>query len=307
MTDNEFILFDRLAKIRSTITKYGEEQFSISFSGGKDSCVLSALVDEALPGNRIPRVYANTGIEYKVMVDFVKELQAKDDRIVIIQPSVPIKPMLEKEGYPFKSKFHSAYVFSYQQRGGFTNVTLEYARAGNPKNKKLRNDLLCPQCLLYQFSDENKLKISDKCCLRIKEEPMIAHSRANGIHWNITGIMRSEGGRRSQARCTVFAKSKNGINRFNPLSVITKEWEEWYIAERNIQLCPLYYPPYNFERTGCKGCPFAIDLQRNLDILAQYFPAERRQCEIIWKPVYDEYRRLGYRLRKDDGQISLFD
>ena len=26
---------------------------------------------------------------------------------------------------------------------------------------------------------------------------------------------------------------------------------------------------------------------------------ELLECEIIWKPVYDEYRRIGYRLRKD--------
>ena len=72
MTENEFLLEDRIAKIRSTIEKYGEEKFYVSFSGGKDSTVLSALIDMALPGNKIPRVYANTGIEYKLILDFVK-------------------------------------------------------------------------------------------------------------------------------------------------------------------------------------------------------------------------------------------
>lgn len=62
MTDNEFILFDRLTKIRETINKYGEDTFYLSFSGGKDSTVLHHLLDEALPGNRIPRVYSNTGL-----------------------------------------------------------------------------------------------------------------------------------------------------------------------------------------------------------------------------------------------------
>ena len=62
MTDNEFLLQDRLQKIRQIINKYGEENFYISFSGGKDSTVLSALVDMAVPENKIPRVYANTGI-----------------------------------------------------------------------------------------------------------------------------------------------------------------------------------------------------------------------------------------------------
>lgn len=70
---------------------------------------------------------------------------------------------------------------------------------------------------------------------------------------------------------------------------------DWYAMTRRIRLCELYYPPYLFERTGCKGCPYNIDLQRELDAMDE---SERRQCEIIWEPVYREYRRIGYRLKK---------
>jgi 3'-phosphoadenosine 5'-phosphosulfate sulfotransferase (PAPS reductase)/FAD synthetase len=70
--DNEFLLMDRIQKIQQVIGKYGEENFYLSFSGGRDSTVLSALLDMALPGNTIPRVYANTGIEYQLILDFVE-------------------------------------------------------------------------------------------------------------------------------------------------------------------------------------------------------------------------------------------
>ena len=113
MTDNEFLLEDRLQKIRQIINKYGEENFYISFSGGKDSTVLSALVDMALPENKIPRVYANTVIELNMIRDFVFDMAKTDDRVVIIKPSVPVKNMLEKDGYPFKSKEHSKIVDIY--------------------------------------------------------------------------------------------------------------------------------------------------------------------------------------------------
>ena len=73
MTENEFILQDRLGVIRDTINKYGEENFYISFSGGKDSTVVHHLVDMALPDNKIPRVFSNTGIEYNAIVEFVRE------------------------------------------------------------------------------------------------------------------------------------------------------------------------------------------------------------------------------------------
>ena len=73
MTENEFLLQDRLNVIRDTINKYGEENFYLSFSGGKDSTVVHHLLDMALPENKIPRVFSNTGIEYNAIVEFVRE------------------------------------------------------------------------------------------------------------------------------------------------------------------------------------------------------------------------------------------
>lgn len=73
MTENEFMLSDRITKIKSMNDLYDlEHNAYISFSGGKDSTVLSHLIDEALPDNKIPRVYLNTGIEYKDIVAFVE-------------------------------------------------------------------------------------------------------------------------------------------------------------------------------------------------------------------------------------------
>lgn len=289
MTENEFILADRIAKIKSTIEKYGEENFYISFSGGKDSTVLSFLVDIALPGNKIPRVYANTGIEYKMILEFVEREKKREHpwELIVLKPSVPIKLMLEKEGYPFKSKEHAAVVASYQ--------------GGNKDGKWIKNYLektgrfALPEQLRYQFTDECTLKISDKCCERLKEGPLREWQKNNKKPYSIVGIMRDEGGRRSSANCMAFIGNK--LKKFQPLALITKEWEDWFIKEYNIELSKIYYPPYNFTRTGCKGCPFNPNIQKDLDVLEQFFPQERKQCEIIWKPVYNEYRRIGYRLK----------
>lgn len=66
MTENEFMLADRIAKIQSINQQFNlENNAYLSFSGGKDSTVLHYLLDEAIPGNKIPRVFINTGIEYK--------------------------------------------------------------------------------------------------------------------------------------------------------------------------------------------------------------------------------------------------
>ena len=290
--------------------KYGEENCCISFSGGKDSTALSRLVDEALPGNKIPRVYANTGIELNMIRDFVFSLKEKDDRIVVIKPSVPIIPTLEKVGYPFKSKEHSQRFREFKNSKKELKHVLRYLGLYKRPNDtdEIVKRYMCPKVLRYQFTEEfkeNGLNISDQCCVKMKEEPIRSWQIENNRKLTITGLMGDEGGRRNNAPC--LSNKTDGITNFNPLIVATKSWEDWFISEYNIQICDIYKPPYNFDRTGCKGCPFNKNVQRELDTLEEFFPEERRQCEIIWKPVYDEYRRIGYRLKKLDDceQIAL--
>ena len=299
--DNEFLTFDRIIKIRSIVEKYGEDKCYISFSGGKDSVTLSHLVDLAVPGNNIPRVYANTGIELNAVRDFVLELQRTDPRIEIIKPSVNIKTALERDGYPFKSKEHSMYVDIYQRNGLCKTVD----RYLNPEES--RKTFGCPDMLRYQFTPEFKLKCSKKCCYNMKEKPMEDYAKAHNRPIAFIGLLGDEKGGRNNAKCLVDA---NFGKHFQPLTAVDHEWEEYFIKKENIKLCKLYYPPYNFKRTGCKGCCYNIELQKDLDVLAQYFPNERKQCELIWGPVYEEYRRLGYRLKRKGqikGQLSIFD
>lgn len=298
---NEFILMDRVQKIKQIINQYGEENFYLSFSGGKDSTVLSALVDMALPENKIPRVYANTGIELHMIRDFVYTMAKADDRVIILKPFVSIKQTLEKYGYPFKSKIHSKCVNLYQ-----TDPSKKMWQGYTGQRPEQWHTRTCPKKLMYQFTEENKLRISDLCCVKMKEEPLLKWSKDNDRNIVITGIMKEEGGRRTQSTCLQFIGKK--LKKFQPLVAATKEWENWFIKEYEINICDIYKSPYNFDRTGCKGCPFNINLQKELDVLEKYFPSERKQCEIIWKPVYDEYRRLGYRLKNNSyEQVELED
>lgn len=293
MTDNEFLLFDRLEKIKATVTD--ESKFYISYSGGKDSNVISALIDMALPGNTIPRVYCDTGIEYKMVREFVLHKAETDKRIVVLRPGVKIIQMLRENGYPFKSKNHARALYEWPRK---TKLSIGYYQGESSPN------FACPQMLKYQFEESGlSFKVSDNCCTNLKEKPFKKYQKKTGRAVAITGLMKSEGGRRVTAKCQVFSMGK--LKRFNPLAPMTKEWEDWFIDTHHIKLPELYYPPYNFIRTGCKGCPFALFLQHELDVLERLLPAEKKQCEIIWAPVYAEYRRLGYRLRPVDENQTM--
>lgn len=108
-----------------------------------------------------------------------------------------------------------------------------------------------------------------------------------------------EGGQRANhIGCAVF-NSKHVLKKFKPLNICHNDFIEWYITQRKVELCNLYYPPYSFKRTGCKGCPYSINIQEQLDVMKKYFPDKRNQCELIWGPIYDEYRKIGYRLKKE--------
>ena len=263
--DNELILFDRLNVIKDTINKYGEENFYLSFSGGKDSTILHYLIDMALPNNRIPRVFSNTGIEYLKIVEFVKSLAEKDDRIEIIQPSVNIKKMLEEKGYPFKSKDHSSKLSMFQQnKEGRKKYIKRYLDGINSDGTPTK--FACPTLLKYQFTEDFKLKVSDRCCFELKKKPSHKWAKENKKTITITGMRSEEGGQRTHLPC--FSKI---TMKFNPLVKVSEDWEDWFIDKYQIRLCDLYYPPFNFKRTGCKGCPYSLSLSLKIWRQCGYF------------------------------------
>lgn len=284
--NNELLLFDRLEVIKTTLKEKINDCY-VSFSGGKDRVVLSALIDLALPNNNIPRVFINTGIEYLKIVEFVKKEQEKDKRIVVINPTMSIKKVLETYGYPFKSKEHSCKIGQWQ-KGSKAKSIVDY---------RDKEHFGCPKILKYQFDKDFKIKLSDKCCYKLKKEPIKKWAKENNKTISILGLRLGEHGQRENHKgCVVF--NKNGsIRVFKPMNPMSEEWEDWFIEKYKIQLCDLYYPPFNFKRTGCKGCPYNVNLKEQLEKMAMFLPSEKKQCEIIWQPIYEEYKRIGYRLK----------
>jgi len=304
MNEFEFILEDRIAKIQAINKQYDLENNSyISFSGGKDSCVLSELIDIALPNNNIPRVYANTGIEYLLIQNYVRDRERADKRFVILNQTRNIRKTLNEYGYPFKSKEHSLRVEQFNK--GMNSNWIKRYISGYEHNGKLTT-FRCPDCLKYQFEEKGKYNYSSQCCYKLKKSLMHKYQKENNLKMVVTGMRNDEGGNRARLTCLTDKETK-----FHPLIVVNEEWEEWFINKYNVKLCELYYPPYNFKRTGCVGCPYSLQLQKNLLTLKKLLPNEYKRAINLWKPVYDEYVRIGYRLDKDfydkGIQYTIFD
>ena len=289
MTDFEFMLQDRITKIRSMNDLYDlKNNAYVSFSGGKDSLVVSLLLDKALPENNIPRVFFDTGIEYQEIRRFVFSQLAMDKRIRVLKSGVNIKQMLEEDGYPFKSKQHSHNVAIYQH-SGMTRTNEMYL------GKAEKTNFLCPKILEYQFTQEFTLKLSDKCCYRLKKEVAAKWEKESKRPICITGMRMAEGGYRNyQSNCAVF--EGKDLKKFHPLKPCSDDFVETFLKELRYPICDLYKEPFNFKRTGCLGCPFNINLKAELTKLLEYSPKQAKTAYTIWKPVYDEYARLNYRI-----------
>lgn len=110
----------------------------------------------------------------------------------------------------------------------------------------------CPKSLEYQFSEDFKIKVSEQCCNKLKKDRVKEYEKTNNKSIAILGLMQNEGGQRaSHSGCVVFdTKDTSKLVKFKPLNPITKEFENWFIETYSIKLCRLYYPPYNFKRTG---------------------------------------------------------
>ena len=83
-------------RIREWYQHFNGDVF-ISFSGGKDSTVLSYLVHDMYP--EVPLVFANTGLEYPEIQMFARQMGAE-----FIRPRMSFSEVISKYGYPIIGK-----------------------------------------------------------------------------------------------------------------------------------------------------------------------------------------------------------
>ena len=69
----------------------------VSFSGGKDSTVLSHLVHDLYPD--VPLVFVNTGLEYPEIQEFARKMGAE-----FLRPKKSFSEVISEYGYPIISK-----------------------------------------------------------------------------------------------------------------------------------------------------------------------------------------------------------
>lgn len=318
----------------------------VSFSGGKDSTVLLALIklcQELGTVGDIPAVFSNTGIELGVTVDFVKWVRSGwYPNVVVIRPEKPFDWVIKNEGKPLKSKIKSKDLRQYHY-GKRTDAILLLLLRGAFGNRSSAKHVLADKDI-HMLHDDFPIKPSNRCCDWMKKKPFEKYAKQSGMLGVMLGIRMEEGGardsaayRRVQEGGRICTWMKHGIIQKAPIIDWSEKEVDEFISKYNVPLSKAY-TEYGFTRTGCMACPYSMNVDHDLEYL--YFhepnrykaamhwlkdvyiaqnvklpfdPGYEDEREKMWQNVYEPMRqemlrkyRPNSRLIKDEEQLSLF-
>ena len=279
----------------------------VSFSGGKDSTVLLALIkqcQELGTVGDIPAVFSNTGIELGVTVDFVKWV--KDNwypNLQIIRPEKPFGWVIENKGKPAISKIKSKNLKQWHYGERSTALRGLMIDGVTLRGQKVHQYKIADKYAHF-LHDGFDIRTSESCCTYMKKKPFKKYEDENGIVGAIVGIRSSEGGIREGATvkrvanggklCTVIHDGK--IRKY-PIIDWTNDDIEEYITKYNVPLSEAY-TKYGFDRTGCMACPYSKYIDRDLKYLFDNEP-NRYRAAMHW--LKDVYIAQGVKLPFDES------
>ena len=322
-------------KFQRTLAKVGEwyshwnNEVSVSFSGGKDSTVLSDICARwcKLIDKPLYLVFVNTGLEYpeiqkhvKFFAQWLRDKYKIEVHLEILRPKMRFDEVIKTCGYPLISKEVSLAIW-YARKGSnwANNYFMGLDGKGNPHSFKKA------MYSKYKPLTETDFMCSDKCCRIMKEKPLDDFVKLTGKK-PLVAIMASE----SKKRETAWLRT--GCNAFDGKKPMSKPMSFWteqdvlqYIKENNIPIASVYgdimyevnheqmrLTTTGCKRTGCIFCGFGCHLEKEpsrFQRLKQTHPRQYEYClgggeydeNGIWKPnkdglgmrhVFDEINKI---------------
>lgn len=202
----------------------------VSFSGGKDSTVLLYLVRKLFPDVRA--VFADTGLEYPEIRDFVKTF----DNVDWVKPDMPFNKVIEKHGYPVISKDVAQRLNEYRNKpNGVAACYLGLKKWEETDYKKSKTN-----CEKWSFLINAPFKISHKCCYEMKKKPLHKYQKETGL-FPMIATMAEESWRRQTSWTMYGCNVTTGNNpRSAPMSFWTEQDVLQYIKLMDIPIASVY-------------------------------------------------------------------
>ena len=254
----------------------------LSFSGGKDSTVVLALIK--MLGLKIPAVFCDTKIELDATYNFVKWVDKNYYPITIVKPEKSFSEVLKEYGKPIKSKMKSRALRSYQNNP-------EYKTAKHLFNQESHRLSIASKDF-HILHPDFEIKISPACCDYLKKKPFKTYMKETGSGGYFTGERVAEGGARAFNAELRVKEGKPICTRISGHYIIKSPVIDWsdemveeFIKRENVPLSEAY-TKYGCKRTGCCCCPFSQELAEGLKILYEYEPKKYKASMFWLKDVY---------------------
>jgi 3'-phosphoadenosine 5'-phosphosulfate sulfotransferase (PAPS reductase)/FAD synthetase len=252
-------------------------------------------------------VFFDTGLEYQATKDHLEYLETKYDIKIKREKAVkPIPICCRTYGQPFLSKQVSEFISRLQRHNfkwedkSFEELIKEYPKCRSAlkwwcnKWEKGKNGQESRFNINYnKFLKEFMVKyppshpISNKCCHYAKK--LVAHNYKvnNGIDLSITGVRKAEGGARATAYKSCFTSKldEGKADEFRVIFWYKTEDKRAYKDKFNMKHSKCY-ECYGLTRTGCAGCPFGKDFEKELEIIEKYEPKLYKAVNNIFGDSY---------------------
>lgn len=289
-------------------------QCYVSFSGGKDSTVILALIKLCIDALTLPKqgiraVFSDTGVELGITREFVDWCKEEYyPNIEIIRPKESFATVINKYGKPMLSKIKSHDIRQWQS-GEITDALFENVMGKNYAKRKIGDKDI------HILDDEFPIRVSEKCCDALKKKPFHDYEKKNEIGGAIVGIRIQEGGAREINALSRVKKggklcqyNKDGVIYKAPIIDWTTEDVDLFVKEYHVPLNRAY-TEFGFSRTGCMACPFSLNIKNDLKYLFYNEPSRYKAAMLWMKDVYiaqgiklpfdEEYEKEYERLWKD--------
>lgn len=310
-------IYDAFARLYNKLSRFHKPICAIS--GGSDSDIMlhmCALVDDK---KKIRYVFFDTGLEFQATKDHIEELQEKYGvTIETHRAKQPVPYCVKKYGVPFLSKRVSDYMERLQRHNfKWEDEDFETLYARYPKCKAA----LRWWCNTFgensRFNIENtkwlkefiiqnppNFKISNKCCANAKKataHECIAESDAD---LNLVGVRKSEGGARATAYKSCFSpQNEQHIAEFRPIFWFKNETKEIFKEFYGVQNSDCY-ETWGLKRTGCSGCPFARDIETEINAVKIHEPKLYKALMNLFGESYEYTRAYKEFKRQQDEKVG---
>lgn len=304
-TPQNLPIFDSLIIADNKIKRY--RNICCSISGGADSDILLDICAKVDKDKKVKYVFFDTGLEYEATKRHLKYLEQKYNITIDVEKAVkPIPLCCRIYGQPFLSKQVSEFIgrlqkhnFKWEDRP-YDELVKEYPKCKSALkwwcNEKGGKGVfnISRNKYLKEFMVENPptFAISNKCCTYAKKYVAKNYKEANNIELSITGVRKAEGGARATAYKNCFTSNveRDIADEFRAIFWYKNDDKTVYENHYDIKHSDCY-TKYGLTRTGCAGCPYGRDFEKELDIIKEYEPKLYKAVNKIFGESYEYTRR----------------